>query len=338
VKIISLLFLVSCFFVSCPIWARIAFAAQGPSPHGSLGMQLNSFSNSSISGNISKVNQNFRAPQLGLIEGQRLPSPSQIMIQLQKVSDNALIGSRSLDSERKKRINLAQAQNADEESFLAKTYDPDAESSRAYNSLSGDQLIIADLDESFDEETAADENDALGFLSDDALEIRERFPKGATLSLGASRPWQWINFGYAFYDNSLSLGAGKTTSEFISQNKVISLDLSHYAIGIERRWFPVNEVPFGIFYGLTAGQWQGTTKSNREVGESYSAQGLISFAALGLHVQQTNGWFWGANILGIYKTFIVSQAGHSLDGKVRNYLEEQKALGLPNLSFGRFFQ
>lgn len=204
--------------------------------------------------------------------------------------------------------------------------------------LPANGTLLAELDETYDEELAADEDEAKSFLADNSEEIRTRYPRGIILSLGASRPWQWLNLGFNQGENQVTVGFGKDSSERISENSATSINLTHLALSAERRWFAVKEFPLALTYGMSFGDWQGTSKLGREDSKAYHASGLIGFMSLGLHVQRADYWYWGLSILGTSRSIILSESGNTQGGKVKRMLEDQKNWGILNFSIGRFFE
>ena len=198
--------------------------------------------------------------------------------------------------------------------------------------------IISELDETYDEESSANEKDTENFLAEDAAEIRTKYQRGVILSLGAAKPWQWVNLAWSLENNQVSLGGGKDSTERIVKDVGIGMNLSHLAVGVERRWFAVKEFPLAVSYGFSYGSWKGTTRLNRNQSNSYSASGLIALLSLGLHVQRTDRWFWGISILGTSRAIILAESGQKLNGKVRDILEEQRNWGILNFSVGYFFE
>jgi hypothetical protein len=198
--------------------------------------------------------------------------------------------------------------------------------------------IIAELDETYDEESAANEKDTENFLAEDAGEIRSKYQRGVILTLGAAKPWQWVNLAYSRESNQISFGGGKDTTERIVKDIGIGMNLSHVAASVERRWFAVTEFPLALSYGVSYGTWKGTTRLNRNQSSAYSASGLIALVSLGLHVQRADRWFWGLSLIGTSRAIILSESGQKLSGKVRDILEEQRNWGILNLSIGYFFE
>lgn len=203
-------------------------------------------------------------------------------------------------------------------------------------------LLFADLDENYDEtydeELAADDEEAMSFLADNSTEIRSQYPRGIILSIGASRPWQWLNLGFNQEDNQITVGFGKDSSERIFNSSTTSVSLTHMAVSADRRWFAVKEFPLALTYGISYGDWQGTTKLNREESKPYHASGLIGFLSLGLHIQRADRWYWGLSIIGTSRSIILSESGNSQSGKVKKILEDQKNWGILNFSVGYFFE
>ncbi len=198
--------------------------------------------------------------------------------------------------------------------------------------------LMAELDETYDEELAADDDDAKRFLADNSEELRTQFTRGIILSLGASRPWQWLNLAFNQGENQFTVGFGKDSSERIFESSATAVNLTHLAVSAERRWFPVREFPLALTYGLSYGDWQGTSKFNREENKAYHASGLIGLASVGLHVQRPDCWYWGMSILGTSRSIILSESGNTQGGKVKRILEDQKNWGILNFSVGRFFE
>jgi len=198
--------------------------------------------------------------------------------------------------------------------------------------------LTAELDETYDEELPADDDDAKRFLADNSEELRTQFSRGIILSLGSSRPWQWVNLAFNQGENQFTVGFGKDSSERIFENSATSVSLTHLALSAERRWFPVREFPLALTYGLSYGDWQGTSKLNREENKAYHASGLIGLLSLGLHVQRPDRWYWGMSILGTSRSIILSESGNTQGGKVQRILEDPKSWGILNFSIGRFFE
>jgi hypothetical protein len=208
--------------------------------------------------------------------------------------------------------------------------------------IEAEPLILADLDETYDEtydeEIAADDEEAMSFLADNSTEIRSQYPRGIILSIGASRPWQWLNLGFNQDDNQVTVGFGKDSSERIFDSSTTSVSLTHMAVSAERRWFAVKEFPLALTYGISYGDWQGTSKLNREPSKAYHASGLIGLLSLGLHIQRADRWYWGLSIIGTSRSIILSESGHSQSGKVKRILEDQKNWGILNFAVGYFFE